>query len=60
MVLSMDREKKMVMLRKQQSVCYKLTCNSSGGTVSRGLQDRAVSGCMCGCVVNRMVACECV
>lgn len=50
----------MVMLRKQQSVCYKLTCNSSGGTVSRGLQDGAVSGWMCGCVVNRMVACECV
>lgn len=54
------QRKKMVMLRKQQSVCYNLTCNSSGGTVRRGLQDGAVSGCTCGCVVNRMVACECV
>lgn len=34
MALSMDSKKKkekMVMLRKQQSVCYNLTCNSSGG-----------------------------
>lgn len=28
---SKKKKEKMVMLRKQQSVCYNLTCNSSGG-----------------------------
>lgn len=60
MVLSMDREKNGN--AEKTAVCL-LQLNMQqlwGGTVRRGMQDAAVSGWMCSCVADRMVACECV
>lgn len=55
------QQKKMVMLRKQQSVCYNLTCNSSGGMSGEawGIEQR-LHVCVVVCSTVRMHASVCV
>lgn len=49
MALSAD-SKKMVMLRKQQSVCCNLTCNSSGGLLGEAWgTERCLNACVVVC-----------
>lgn len=60
MALSMD-SKKMVMLRKRQSVCYNLTCNSSGGLSGEAWgTERCLDVCVVVCWTVWLHVCVCV